>query len=160
CGRRPFPGDDPVAVAAAQSEGASDVVTVEPAVPRALGDVIARALAVDVRERYQSAAALEAALDGVLTRRPDQAETPETVGYVVRAAAAIALLPVALAFLGFLCSTAFNVTIGRTGPHARFNHESWSDYLYWGAHSMIAPTVLLIGGAALVIMLSFFIRML
>jgi hypothetical protein len=46
---------------------------------------------------------------------------------------------VAVTFLGFLTSMAFNVTLGRSGPFAA---ESVFDWLVWGVRSLIAPAFL------------------
>ncbi|MGH9120639.1 MAG: serine/threonine-protein kinase, partial [Acidimicrobiales bacterium] len=62
-GKKPFPGEDPIAIAHAARQGKStDIARVRTDLDPGLADVIRRAMAVDPANRYRSAAAMAAAL--------------------------------------------------------------------------------------------------
>ena len=65
-GRRPYLEGDAIGLAVAMAKAPPPAAqAIDPAVPRALSDVIGKALAPDAGERYQSAAELESALAGI-----------------------------------------------------------------------------------------------
>jgi serine/threonine protein kinase len=147
-GRRPYLETDAINLVVAIANGAPRADKVEPAVPRALADVIANALAVDVEARYQSAAGVGAALERVEARVN---ERQKGIGELIRrwatrVAVGMLMAPPALVSLGFLSSLAFNNTFGRTGPFSSFAHETASDYLYWGGRSAVGPVLYIILG--------------
>ncbi|HWU32262.1 MAG TPA: Stk1 family PASTA domain-containing Ser/Thr kinase [Marmoricola sp.] len=73
-GRPPFVGDSPVAVAYQHvREQAPRPSSVEPSVPPAIDAIVMKALAKNVEERYQTAAAMKADIDRYLAGQPIQA---------------------------------------------------------------------------------------
>jgi hypothetical protein len=97
--------------------------------------VVSRALATNPAERWTSAAAMLEALEGA---KPVASSTwPQTVARVL---VAIAGGLAGLTFLGMVSSRYFHVALGREG----FVAEGLRDWLYWGAVSMVAPTVLVL----------------
>jgi len=112
---------------------------VDPRVPDDLADVIARALALDVGDRYQSAAEVVAALELV---EANLKEREKGIGELIRrwatrVAVGMLMAPPALVSLGFLNSTTFNITLSRTGPFAAFGRETTWDYFVWGIRSVV-----------------------
>lgn len=78
-GRPPFVGDSPVAVAYQHvREQAPRPSTVEPGVPTAIDTIVMKALAKNVDERYQTAAAMKADIDRYLAGQPIHASAPAT----------------------------------------------------------------------------------
>ncbi|MGN6162486.1 MAG: PASTA domain-containing protein, partial [Marmoricola sp.] len=80
-GRPPFVGDSPVAVAYQHvREQAPRPSSVEPNIPAAVDAIVMKALAKNVDQRYQTAAAMKADIDRYLAGQPVQAEpAPTTV---------------------------------------------------------------------------------
>jgi predicted Ser/Thr protein kinase len=140
-GRRPYAATDPLALVKALGQRIARPV--DPAVPPALHDVIAQALAVNPDERYQTAAELGADLAVVaktLEPAPEaatlRASAASRPGRVVRLAGAVLAVPIALTFLGFLMTAAFNLTLGRTAP---FDDERWTVWFEMGLRSLVTP---------------------
>jgi hypothetical protein len=156
-GRRPFRAESVLALITEQADGAPSARSLDPAIPRALDDVIARALAVDVAQRYQSAADVESALERVAGRAvPAAAANPvQRIAKVAAAGVGIAAAAALVIFaFGYLTSREFNYVLGRDGPFAAFGQESAGDYFYYGTRSLFGPTaILLVSGAALTALL-------
>jgi serine/threonine protein kinase len=134
-GRPPVESRDPLQILLAIVRGLPRADGSGRTVSESLADVIAKGLASDPRNRYQSAAEMAAALDAL--------EKPLTAGArswprVARPVAALALVPVLIWSLGRISSIGYNTTLERTGA---FAVESWTDYFIWGTRSMVAPCV-------------------
>jgi hypothetical protein len=107
---------------------------VDPAVPRRLADVIARALAPDPAERYQSAAALLEALAALV---PAPGHTRRSIAATIGRAVVVALTAAGLVlFLGFFINTVFNLTTGRG---TEFGRESAMSLFGLGLRSLVGP---------------------
>jgi serine/threonine protein kinase len=147
-GRRPHLETDAASIVVSMATGTPRADTVDPQVPGDLADVIARALALEVEARYQSAAEVGAALERLEAgRKEPQKSAGELIRrWGTRVAVGVLMTPPALISLGFLNSLAFNNTFGRTGPFSIFAHETAADYLYWGARSAVGPVLYIIIG--------------
>jgi hypothetical protein len=146
-GRRAFPTNDPLAVLLAAVRKLPRADGTDSAVPPALADVIAKGLAADPADRFQSAVEMGAALDAVREglystpsqpRAPDAVASSRTRGRVARFAIAASGAPLMMWFLGRLGSAAFNITLGRFDAFAA---EPWQVHLVLGARSVVAPLV-------------------
>ena len=145
-GRRPFSSSNPLDMLMAAVRKLPRADSLDPQVPTPLADVIAKALAADPNERYQSAIEMAAALDAV--RALGQTTTTSAVVLppprrgalrpVRQAAIAAAAVPVALWSLGRLSSAAFNATFGRFDAFAA---EPIQTHLVVGVRSLVAPAV-------------------
>jgi serine/threonine protein kinase len=122
-----------------------------PTVPRALGDVIAKAMDADVDLRYQTAIEVEAALESVQrgTSRPPVAV--DLRARLPRLAVGAILIVLAIGLLGALKTVTFNSNFGRTGPFARFGMEPWPAYFRWGLLG-IAPKLFVMTVTTAVVM--------
>jgi tRNA A-37 threonylcarbamoyl transferase component Bud32 len=116
-----------------------------PDLPPAFVQTVERALSADPGSRFPSVGAL----GGALAQTGDLEATPSAAADAERARPArlhpvIRGLVVSLGtvlfvgFLGFVSSTALNVTIGRPAEYAG---ESPADWLVWGLRALIAPVV-------------------
>jgi serine/threonine protein kinase len=130
-GRRPFAGADTAAILRAQQEPAPRADAGDRNVPRALADVIARALQAELRLRYQSVAEMDRAL-ALAQPGPRQSARELIKAWSPRVAIAILLAIAVLGFLGAIKTFGFNNNFGRTGPHARFGVEPLTAYVRWG----------------------------
>jgi protein kinase-like protein len=144
-GRRPFSSSNPLDMLVAAVRKLPRADNLDPRVPAALADVIARALAADPDERFQSAIELGAALDAVRADISHAATAQRTVVAVprgaglsraARVAIAAAAAPAVLWSFGRLTSAAFNLELGRIGA---FASESPMEYLVLGARSLVGP---------------------
>jgi tetratricopeptide (TPR) repeat protein/tRNA A-37 threonylcarbamoyl transferase component Bud32 len=90
-GRRPYPADNPFALVSALNAPRLRADRVSPTVPRALADVIAKALAFDADERYQTSAEVDAALVKVELALASRRKTRLRRLWLGGAAAALAL---------------------------------------------------------------------
>lgn len=140
--RRPFAGSDAMAVFKAQEEPAPRADAADRAVPRALADVIAKALQADVHQRYQSVVDMDKALAAVQRRLT---QTPRDVlkVWLPRIAIAVPLVIVILGVLGAIKTFGFNNNFGRTGAHARFGVEPLAAYLRWGMLGIVPKLLVL-----------------
>ncbi|OFW17292.1 MAG: hypothetical protein A3F69_03790 [Acidobacteria bacterium RIFCSPLOWO2_12_FULL_66_10] len=120
---------------------------IDPQVPRPLADVIARTLEIDRQNRFQSAAALESALDALehgrelpaaIFRRPEADRTVSLGRTLLRGVTTAGAVVVGVGLLGLVNSAAFNVTLERSDAFAQ---EPRYAYLVWGIRSVIAPAV-------------------
>lgn len=135
-----------------------------PHVPRGLADIIAKALEVDVSERFQSAAEMESALEAVMGEMASR--RPAGLAGVVDAALhrrawrvtmAVALSPIVLAALGMVNTAAFNHTLDRP---ARFASEPLLMYVAWGYRSNVMLLLTALLAAMVVAACQFFVRIL
>jgi serine/threonine protein kinase len=140
--RRPFAGSDAMAIFKAQEDPAPRADGVDPAVPRALADVIAKALQVNVRDRYQSIAEMDRALAAVQRRLTQTARDVLKV-WLPRIAIAVPLILLTLGVLGAIKTFGFNNNFGRTGAHARFGVEPLGAYLRWGMLGIVPKLLVL-----------------
>ena len=129
-GRRPFTQTETADLVMAHAKGATRADRVDRAVPRALADVLARALSFDPKARFQSAAEIRTALESV--ERQLISRRVRLVTWVARGALGVACAVLALVAIGFITTVGFNNTFGRTGEHARFGVEPPSAYFTWG----------------------------
>jgi predicted Ser/Thr protein kinase len=143
-GRRLFTSNEPLAVLMAAVRPLPRADRVDPKVPSPLADVIAKGLAIDPAERFQSAAEMGAALDDVrqalyptghLRSVPVMA-TPRRAGQLRRFAIAALSIPVIIWGFGWLSSVAFNATLGRFGAFAA---EPIQAHLVHGVRSLVGP---------------------
>jgi serine/threonine protein kinase len=153
-GRRPFTSNNPLDVLMAAVRRLPRADSLDPKVPAPLADAIAKALAADPVERFQSATemgvALDAARDGIsatATRRdvPTPIPAPRPTWQFRRLAIMVGAVPLVLWSLGRLSSAAFNATMGRFGPFAADPAQA---HLVLGIRSLVGPAVY----AALVLM--------
>ena len=166
-GRRPF--DEPevtglfLAILFADPPPPSQLVG---GLPPGIDGIVARAMARDPRQRYQTAWEFRRDLRGVLELldTKERLELAQQAKTDVRPAApdvatTVAVRPVSrlpslpalvlgltallllLTGMGFVCSVAYNVGLGRTRT---FGAESPLAWPYWGLRSLIAPMVLII----------------
>jgi hypothetical protein len=161
-GARPYTGSAPTALVIAQANGLPRADAVDPRVPRALADLIAKALESDAAQRFQSAADLATALDAIAAR---SSQAPAGARHrftrsVVRFAAAAVVGIVALGAVGVLSTRGFNVTFGRVGPYARFGAEPWTSVFSWGVLAIFPSLLLMTFTAVIVIGVRFIIRVL
>jgi len=143
-GHRPYAAADPLDLVMTLGRRLLRPDGIDPTVPRELSDVVAKALALSPDDRFQTAAELEAEL-AALQRRYEPisgalANQPArwTVRRVARAAAIVVSVPMAVLFLGFIETAAFNHTLGRTAP---FDRESPSVWFEVGVRSLVWPIV-------------------
>jgi hypothetical protein len=109
-----------------------------PELPLPFIQVVDRALTSDPALRCSSAGALLEALGAIESEQ-------RTARTAARFAAVIVALPLLAGVLGFLATSAFNLTLGRTPP---FDHESPAVWLQIGFNAVVAPVLYL--GAMLV----------
>ena len=123
-----------------------------PSLPPGVDDVVARALAVDPRLRYQSAHELSRDVHAILKSldtasvelRVPAVAVPSTVpapGVAERRrwiVAAVSLTAI-FALAGFTTSGAYNLGLGRT---AEFDPESLFVQIFWGVRALIGPALL------------------
>ena len=150
-GRRPFEGDDREEVLASQDKGVPWANAKRKKVPRALADTVDRALATNIRARWQTAGELRAELDGL----PDSGverfvpSLERLLSWAARLAIGAPLVVLTLALLGGFKTAVFNNNFGISGPFARFGAESLTSYVRWGvagfASKLLVATVLLVG---------------
>ena len=138
-GNRPYVETDTSELIFAQAAGAPRADTRDARVPRALADVVAKALATDVTLRFQSAAEVGAALaalerDAAAGREPVRRK-------VARVAVGMLTIPIVLGAVGFITTWGFNLTLGRTGP---FAVEPVAMYFVWGQRALLPSAVVMI----------------
>ena len=144
-GRRPVPSTEPLDLLMASLQTLPRADSTSARVPAALADVIARGLAADPRDRYQTAVEMESALEAVYGNLFRTGTAPivtvpvrgraRVAGWVV---AGVAAVPVVIWILGRISSAAYNITLERSGTFAR---EPQLAYIVWGTRSLAAPLV-------------------
>jgi hypothetical protein len=162
-GRRPLTSGDRADPTVILTKRLPRADTIEPRVPRVVGDVIAKALEVDPEQRFASAAELGLALEAI-----ERQATAATTGRgalgvtlarrtILRTAAVIVLAPIVLLCLGLINSAAFNVTMQRVSP---FNSEPPQAYMVWGLRSLVAPLFYITATVLVAMTIRFAIRVL
>src|SRR6185295_19365554 len=99
-------------------------------------------LALDIDERYQSAADLGRDLDD-LERALQTTNTGLSELFhrgLTRVAVGVVAVPLVLGILGLISTGIFNLTLGRRG----FESEPFSATFVWGARSIVGPTILIV----------------
>ena len=143
-GRRPFVSGEPIDVLFESLKKLPRADSVNPGVPKAVADVIARGLATYPQERFQSAVEIGRALDALheeLTasgRAVPPAPVPSAARRLAWFAAVVASTPVALWCLGRAMSAAYNTTLER---REAFAWEPAQTYIGLGISSVVAPCV-------------------
>jgi len=143
-GRRPYPEKEASRIAQAQARGVPRADGVERAVPRSLANVIARAMAIDVDDRYQTVVELGVALEEVEQALKNRSESLREVlhRWLARLAIVAPASIVGVGVIGFVTSMQFNLVFGRDGELARFGVEPWPSYIVWGLLGVI-PVLLI-----------------
>ena len=144
-GHRPFDGTEPLDIVTKLTRRSLRLETDRAGVPHVFADVIAKALDVDTKDRYQSAVDLESSLADVERELApaSAATTTEESRHRRRLTmlAVVVLTPVVVTGLGYLIVVAFNDTFGRLPP---FDTDTTIDWLTWGFRALV-PTALWIG---------------
>lgn len=129
-GQRAFQGRDAVEVAVAQARGVPRADAVDPSLPRALADLIARAMAIDVDQRFESAAEIDAALEDVersLGERP-RSRREQLKRTAVRTAIGLPVAVAALTMVGLITTAraaAIALEPAVSGPSAGKASSQW-----------------------------------
>jgi len=137
------------------TRGAPRADAENPAVPRPLADVIAKALEADCDERFQNAVDVGAALREIersFTSRPEPFRR-----IAARVAVGMVTIPLALSGIGLIATTGFNLTFGRTGD---FGREPFLMYFVWGLRALVPTIFDMTAVAALVLSSRFVLRFL
>jgi hypothetical protein len=143
-GHRPYSAEDPLDVVLALSRKLLRPTDVEANLPSDVHEVIAKMLAVNVEERYQTAAELETAL--VALTAPDLSMAGPSVrsriGVALKVTVVLVAVPLVVMVLGSITSAWFNLMLERYPP---FSDESPAVWLEMGFRSLFTPA-LVIGG--------------
>jgi hypothetical protein len=160
-GHRPYPGSGAIEIARAQATGVPRADATA-GVPRALADVVARAMATDVDERFQSAGDMDAALHDVerSLSAGDVDRRTRVTGMFKRLAWGGPAAAVTLWTIGFLTSVQFNFVFGRDDRFARFGREPWYAYIGWGLLAVFPILVVMVMTLATVFAVRFVFRLL
>ena len=160
-GQRAYAGRDAIEVAVAQATSTPRADAIDPDVPRALADLIARAMAADVEERFASAAAMDEALAQVehalaepLSRRQRAARI------IMRLAVGLPLAAIVVAAIGVITTLQFNGLFGRDGQFARFGREPWTSWIRFGLLGIVPVAVVMTGAAIAAVALRFTVGLL
>jgi predicted Ser/Thr protein kinase len=142
-GHRPYSTDDPLDVVLALSHKLLRPSGAETHLPEAVNDVIGKMLAVDLDQRYQTAAEVENVLTGLITPEPGAIASVRSIRQsrlklAVKVAVVVIAVPVAISALGFLETAAFNYALGRTSP---FDEERRLAWLGAGASALFLPLI-------------------
>jgi serine/threonine-protein kinase len=130
-----------------------------PDLPPGFVQTVEKALSFDRRSRFPSVGALGGALaqagdlEATAPAAATDAEPPRptrALHPLVRALGVSLVVFLLVGFLGFVSSTAFNLTLGRPAAYAG---ESVADWLIWGLRSLIAPVAYMTLGAAVLALL-------
>jgi len=107
--------------------------------------VIAKALEPDCNARFQSAVEFGTALNA-LQRRGDRPEPLRRLA--ARVAVGMVTVPIVLGSVGFIATSGFNLTFGRTGD---FGKEPFLMYFIWGQRALL-PSVFDMTAAVVVVL--------
>jgi len=143
-GRRPFPSVDRAELTELQAKGAPRADSVDPKVPRAFADIIARSLDTDRIRRTQSALEVEAALDDAARRLRPKVIRELIRLWLARVAIGIPVTVIAIGLIGFITTAFFNTAFGRDGDFSRFATEPFLNNFTWGVLAVF-PSLLLTG---------------
>jgi hypothetical protein len=135
-GQRPFLDTDALERLGAQMKGAPRADVLVPSVSKPLADLIAKAMAVDVTARYQTAAEIGAELEAM--RRDFEDPRTPLRRWIARGAAGLALLVAVIAIVGVATTAGFQYTFGLSGPFAA---QSPSMYFVWGFTALFPSAV-------------------
>jgi hypothetical protein len=145
-GHRPYSAEDPLDVVRALSRTLLRPSGADTNLPPEVHDVIAKMLAVNVDERYQTAAELESALVALTAPDPAMAVAGPSVRSRIAAALKVTVVllavPLLVMGLGSITSAWFNLMLERYPP---FSDESPAVWLEMGFRSLFTPA-LVIGG--------------
>jgi predicted Ser/Thr protein kinase len=148
-GERAFLKTDALDLVTALARPVRRADSVNPDVPPVLADVIAKALAIDMAERYQSAIAVGSALQALQPPTPGAAAegaagarqpSRSLLQYVPRIILLASAGVVLLAGLGFLTSMEMRLWLRQSG----YVNEDLFEWVRWGAKSAVAPTFVLL----------------
>ena len=160
-GQRAYAGRDAIEVAVAQATSTPRADAIDPDIPRALADVIARAMAVDADERFASATAMDEALAQAehalaepLSRRQ------QAVRMAMRLAVGLPVAAVAVALIGVITTLQFNGLFGRDGQFARFGREPWPSWIRFGLLGIVPVIVVMTAAAVAAVALRFTVGLL
>jgi hypothetical protein len=161
-GHRPYSTEDPLDVVLALSRRLLRPTGAEANLPAEVGDVIGKMLAVNVEERYQTAAELETALAALIGADPTAlpvhlAQKRSWTKTAVRIAAAVIFIPLFVGGLGFSETAAFNLALERVAP---FDVEPATRWMEMGARSLFVPLLYQLGIFMIVAAAGFAVRML
>ncbi len=142
-GHRPYSTDDPLDVVLALSRNLLRPTGAETHLPEDVNDVIGKMLAVELDQRYQKAADVEAALVALMT--PELAGvTPVPVSLasrtlsVLKKTLVVATIPATVVVLGFLTTAFFNNALDRVPP---FSTEPATVWLEMGFRSIVTLVI-------------------
>jgi len=150
-GHRPYSTDDPLDVVLALSRNLLRPSGAETHLPEAVNDVIGKMLTVELDQRYQNAAEVEAALTALIA--PDQAlalpaaKPRSGLWRAAKIAGAVFAVPLCIGLLGLIETEAFNFTLGRVAP---FNSEPRMAWLENGLRSLVLPLLYQLGIVAVI----------
>jgi hypothetical protein len=144
-GERPYPGKQAFEIAEAQAKGVPRADAAARNVPRLLANVIARAMATNEEERYQSVSDVGSALEEVeRTLKKTHENRGELIRrWLARVAVGVPTVILALGIIGFITTVQFNFVFGRDGGFARFGAEPWLSYIGWGLLAAIPVLVIM-----------------
>jgi len=131
-GQRAYEFDDLLELATGVMRPLRRADVVDSTVPRALADVIAKAVAIDPAARFQTGAEVHAALEAV--QRPSS--EPFNLMRFARWSLAGLATVVATGVIGFLTCAQFDLTFGRGEEFG--DHSVWN-WLLWGGRTLILP---------------------
>jgi len=144
-GHRPYSTEDPLDVVLALSHKLLRPSGAETHLPEAVNDVIGKMLAVELDQRYQKAADVEAAFAALMAPEP----VPEssrwktalrtTARVLARLAVTATAAAVFITLLGYMETFGFNSSLGRLGTP--FSTEPASMWILWGLRSLLLPTI-------------------
>jgi serine/threonine protein kinase len=139
-GHRPYATNDPLEVVLTVSKNFLTTGKVHANLPAPLNDVIVKMVAVEPDDRFQTAGEIEKVLSA-LTTREHPVFVPATrsrTRVALRASMVVACVLVGVTVLGYLETTAFNTTLGRTPPYDRESPLVWVQV---GLQSLFLPTL-------------------
>jgi serine/threonine protein kinase len=145
-GPRPYSTDDPLDVVLALSRNLLRPTGGETNLPEDVNDVIGKMLAVELDQRYQTAAEVEAALVTLMGPEPTvalPARSKSKLQIAARVILTIVIAAVGVTSLGCLETSGLNATLGRNGTP--FDTEPATMWIIWGLRSLRVPLIYLIG---------------
>jgi hypothetical protein len=152
-GHRPYPGRDPFELVSALSRPIPRADDENPQLPPSVGDVIAKALAIDPTRRFQTAAELESALVELQRAYAPPSEAAvdlpraSKTWLLARALGVLALIPTLTFGGGWLSTLLFNRALGRVAP---FDAESPDLIMATGMRSLVVPVLFMIVSLGLI----------
>jgi serine/threonine-protein kinase len=141
-GHRPYSTEDPLDVVLALSHKLLRPSGAETHLPETVNDVIGKMLAVELDQRYQTAAEVESAFAGLMAPEPAvvlPSRWKSAVRVAMRVAVGVAVAAAFVTFFGYLGTIGFNSSLGRIG--SPFDDTGRSNWMLWGLRSLLVPTV-------------------